>query len=50
MQFQILNSLAIYTQPMIDVGVFLPGVTILNFLKSGLIELNKNGTERQSKY
>jgi hypothetical protein len=34
---------------MIDVGIFLPGKPILNFLKSVLIEINKDGIERQSK-
>ena len=49
MQFQILDSLAVNAQPLIDIGIFLAGVTFLNFSEPILIEAVENRAKGQSK-
>ena len=49
MQFQILDSLAIDPQPLIDIGIFLAGVTFFDFGEPNLIEAGENRTKGQSK-
>ena len=49
MQFQILDSLTINAQPLIDIGIFLAGVTFLDFGEPVLIKASENGLQGQSK-
>ena len=49
MQFQILDSLAIDAQPLIDIGIFLASVTFLDFGEPILIKARENRTKGQSK-
>ena len=48
-QFQILDSLTINAQPLIDIGIFLAGVPFLNFSEPILIEAVENRTKGQPK-
>jgi len=49
MQFQVLDPLAINAQPVVDVGIFLSGITLLNLAETALIDSCENRRKRQSK-
>ena len=49
MQFQILHSLTINAQPLIDIGIFCAGVTFLDFGEPVLINAGEDRTKGQPK-
>ena len=49
MQFQILDSFAIYPEPMIDIGVFRASVALRNFAQTILIDAGEHRPEWQAK-
>ena len=49
MQLQVLDSLTIHAQPMIDVAILFTGVTFLNFAESVLIDAGENWPKWQAK-
>jgi hypothetical protein len=46
MESQILDTLAIDPQPVIDIGIFLAGVTFLNFEEPVLIDAGSKGSRK----
>ncbi len=49
MEFQVLDSLSVYPQPVTDVGVLFAGMALLDFLDAILIDPGQHWAEGQTK-